>query len=288
MPTRFAWRDPTGTETVLSDPASGYRDSRGRITAVADWTGLGAPGYSFAEYPVPGLAGTRLQATVVGARDMALKTSFVVDSPDGVGPLVNEWITRLASGPGTLVVYRAAGVRSIGCAYAGGLDSPTRTSPTSYQATFGLHAFDPYFVGAPAVPLTFAVASVGTFGPLLPLKIASSVVQSQQSALNVGDVAAYGVWTVTGPGGPLTLAAGGSTLTWNGTLTAGQSLTIDTSPAAQSVTDSTGTDRYYQLDPTSRLWPLQPGNNNLTITLTGATTDSLVTLNYSPRYLSAL
>ena len=287
MLTRFDWRDATGVQTILSDPTRDHLDPRGRFSAVTLPMNMGAPPRSFISYPVPGLAGTVRQATVVGARDFALKVTLV--APE-VALFVEEWLGRFLAGPGTLVTYRDSSIRMIDCEYSSGLEDPTWTSPASADAVIAFHADQPYFYGPAAPTLTLAAGPAPSFYPFLPLSLGQGGLTASNTAYNIGDVPAYGTWTVTGPGGPFVLSDGrGRSFGWDGTLAVGEVLAIDTDPREQTVTDGTGADRYSQIDPVNfDLWPLSPGPTTVGIQVASPGPTSTVSLAYAPAYSSCL
>ena len=75
---------------------------------------------------------------------------------------------------------------------------------------------------------------------------------------NPGDADAYPVWEVRGPGTNFrAVSPDGDVLAWNGTLTAGQTISIDTERG--TVVDQTGANRYAELGPAPRMWTIPPG-----------------------------
>ena len=112
----------------------------------------------------------------------------------------------------------------------------------------------------------------------------------QVTVTNTGDVEAYPIWEVTGPGTP-TLAnlTTGRSFGLATPLTAGETVTVDTRPTRQSVVDSAGRNRWPDLVTTSprQLWPLAAGRNALDLRLAGAGPTSTVILTYMRRWLRA-
>jgi hypothetical protein len=99
---------------------------------------------------------------------------------------------------------------------------------------------------------------------------------------NSGDVAAYPVWEVRGPGDHFVATSpSGETLKWNGTLTAGQRLIVDTRKG--TVQDGTGANRYDLLDTAPRFWTVQPGESTATASLLNTTSASQITCSWYPR-----
>jgi hypothetical protein len=101
-----------------------------------------------------------------------------------------------------------------------------------------------------------------------------------------GDVEAYPLWTITGPGGSLILhhLDTGQKLVLNAPIAVGQTVTIDTRPQLQTIVDQAGTNLWPYADVGSALWPLQPGSNNVALLLSGANTNSAINLAYTRRW----
>jgi phage-related protein len=142
---------------------------------------------------------------------------------------------------------------------------------------YGLNftAFDnPYWFGDVESPSPWTVANPRAFFPLAPdvFTLSSQQVLGGTLIVNTGDVDAYPVWTLTGPATSLTLQLGDRAFTVNSTLTAGQTLVIDTDPRLRTVTDGGGANRWPDVSLTDfDLWTLPPGTNAVTVTVTGGT-----------------
>jgi hypothetical protein len=98
---------------------------------------------------------------------------------------------------------------------------------------------------------------------------------------NPGDVDAYPVWTVTGPGGGLQLRnlTTGDSFRLNYTLDAGEVVTIDTNRGSRTIMSDNGTNLRPWLDAVERsLWTLQPGNNEIVVDINLQQFESLFTL----------
>lgn len=97
------------------------------------------------------------------------------------------------------------------------------------------------------------------------------------------DVFVYPTWTVTGPASSVTLLSAtiAGALVWTGTLAAGDFLFIESSSGR--ILDNDGVNRYDGLSASPRFWPIVPGNNALSVTVTGGNSDTRVQLEYAPR-----
>jgi hypothetical protein len=149
-----------------------------------------------------------------------------------------------------------------------------------------LRAGDPFWTSS-AVTRREIVASAGRgllegTVSLSMLRVSPSQTLGSITMENTGDADAYPVWTITGPGSNLVCtSATGESFAWNGTLTAGQTLTIDT--RAASVVDGTGTNRYADLGPAPQLWRIPPGTTTASVILTGSTAASKIAAEWRPR-----
>lgn len=145
------------------------------------------------------------------------------------------------------------------------------------------HATDP--LSLPFVTTPAANPFLSTTVPFFPVRLGTSQVLGSVTIDNPGDVDAYIVWTVVGPGASFTAtnATTGRTLTFGADLT-GKTITIDTRRQVQTVVDQTEANLFGDL--TGDLWPLVPGANAVTLAVSGATTETLVTATVHSRFLS--
>lgn len=114
------------------------------------------------------------------------------------------------------------------------------------------------------------------------LRVSASQTLGDFTMANDGDAAAWPTWTITGPGSNLVVTSStGEAFAWNGTLTATDTLTIDTRHG--TVTDQTGASRYTSLGPAPRLWKVQPGVTTAHVALTGSTSATVIAVEWQPR-----
>ncbi|MFI1799780.1 hypothetical protein ACH427_20840 [Streptomyces sp. NPDC020379] len=140
--------------------------------------------------------------------------------------------------------------------------------------------------------------------PFFPMRIAPSVIGDEGLPVQATtDVDAWPVWRITGPLGqqdagqpviPLRLAnrSTGTELTLAYGIPAGRTVVIDTRPGIKAVylenPDGTrGENLWPHLVGPASLWQLVPGENVISLTATGASEESAVTLTYQPRHLGA-
>ncbi|QPB09848.1 minor tail protein [Streptomyces phage Sentinel] len=155
---------------------------------------------------------------------------------------------------------------------------------TEFQTVITFRAGDPYFTSSQQDVRTVsgAVATSPFLSNLVAMTVAPSQAIGSIDLLNTGDAPAYPVWEVRGPGDHFVATSPtGETLKWNGTLTAGQKLIIDTRKG--TVQDETGANRYDLLDAAPRFWTVQPGASTATASLLNTTSASQITCSWYPR-----
>lgn len=184
-------------------------------------------------------------------------------------------------------------VRELNCRLTQGFEgdeSAGNRAPGMIALTLGFFAADPYWYDTDYVQQTFSVAA-GTpfYGPsnaLLPINLSPAGIASSASIENNGEALAWPLWTLSGPmtAATFTNNTTGDVLSLTASISAGQSLTIDTSPGQKTVTREDGSKHFEYVDPTSTLWGLAIGTNNIAVSVTGSGAGTLLTLQYKQRY----
>ncbi len=246
---------------------------------------------------VPLQPGTRRRSAIHDENEQAYGVLFSGSTDVDLRANIRSWCQRLdpSRGDGRLRVTGPAGdVRELTCSYQDGLrgDEPAGQRQDEVAIVTWV-ASDPYWAAPAATVISWQTGVARSFFPILPLHLGSSQVFARSLLDPVSDVPTFPVWTISGPGASIALKnlTTGRTLSWSGSLGFGEQLTIDTRPgnqtnAPKSVFLQDATNQYGLL--TARdMWPLKPGTNDVAIEMTGATEDSLVTLSYQSRYLSA-
>lgn len=287
MADRILWTSADGRTTNLTDWTSGYMHL-GEGT-----TGLRSPTYGMTTDQFAGFDGVTVQAVRAEARPLTV--GMLLDGPTReefrvkARQLVRDM--RPKSGMGTLTVANEVGdQRSIGCYYTGGLEGDMAKSVsgvgTRWRFVLQLMAPDPWFLGDEQT-IRFGLGAPVPFFPIPPVTLSASTVQGQFSVdLSDMDAPAFPVWTVTGPGSDLVLRneSSGRQLSVGVALGVGESLTIDTRPNRESVRLGTGVNAMPLVSGYPDLWPLVDGFNSLSVTLTGATAETLIVGTYRPRF----
>lgn len=203
------------------------------------------------------------------------------------------WFDTPAGLPGTYRHTAPDGsMRDLFCYYQAGFegDESMRNGMRGVgwmRAVLALYASDPFWYDSNYTTQIFVPSGAApTFLPsLIPIKLGSSGILSGFSISNTGDYEAWPIWTIHGPGtNPvLTNNTTGKSTSFTTTLGSSDVLVVDTRPLIKSVTLN-GTVTWSIYSPTSSLWPLQKGQNNIAISMTGTGAGSQVQLQYKQRY----
>jgi phage-related protein len=283
------------TESIFwVDPDDGVTE----LDCEWDATGRFAPNPVFEADGVPGQSGQRLRFVRHDVHEFAMKFWLAEDSEQLLRTTLRSTIYKMdpTRGIGRLRVIAPGGdSREIFCRVSSGLGISEVLGEDSafyaqrISATFLAH--DPYWyaVGDTAIVYTGA-AEVATFFPFFPLRLsASSVFVNDTSINNPGDLEAWPVWTIEGPGSNIvfTNITTSQSLTLNTAVSSGQSVTIDTRPGAKTVLDDDGNSLFPLMTPTSTLFPLTRGDNHIQISMDSTSTTSAIRLAFRPRYFAA-
>ncbi|MGW7434726.1 phage distal tail protein [Streptomyces sp. NPDC054849] len=154
---------------------------------------------------------------------------------------------------------------------------------TEFETVVTFRAPDPYWTSSVTETRQITGATSAPFlSSLSKLTVAASQAIGTIQLDNSGDAEAYPIWKIHGPGNTFTaVSPSGDRLRWNGTLTAGQVLTIDTKKG--TVTDQSGANRYDQLDAAPRFWTVQPGLSTAEASLLDISSGSRIVCSWQPR-----
>lgn len=284
----ITWIEPDGTQ----HPFDG--DGTVGIHYVIGRQGAKAPPYSEVEQQVFDVPGSWLRNIVVGPRDLALpiviKGSSRADLWDRERDF-GRW-TDPRKGNGTLRIQGPDGTsRDLVCHKIDGDrgdESEDAAGVVSQKYVVVFHANDPYLHDTDFTLRSFTTAGPVNFfdSPFLPLKLSADGVLSDFTATNQGDIECWPRWDIYGPGDNPTLTNNttGEAMALTISLAAGQVLSIDTAPFVKTVTREDASNQYSALSLASSLWDLQVGDNSISISMTGTTTDSRIQLRYKQAY----
>jgi phage-related protein len=245
---------------------------------------------------VPGAQGGRFREA---RHEERLATIPVVaPGPQAGRDELRRWAKALdpLKGEGTLtVVVGPYAGRQLVCAYETGLQDLAEEWPGLGLTTLAFRACDPYWQDASESSAVATITSTaypwfpfaGSWAAQ-PLILGASDVFAQLSINNIGDVDAWPVITVKGPGTDLHLTnqTTGADLLLSGAIAAGSTVVIDSRPGRKTVTID-GFNAFSRLTATSSLWPLIAGTNRVSIGFATGTAASSVTFAWRNRWLAA-
>ncbi len=270
------------------------------LTVLKGAHGRFMPEFAFIEDEVPLQPGTRLRSVTTKARrwefPAKLEGISSIDYRTKLRDLFNVFDPNRGDGRIRVISYDG-GQRDLFCRYTGGLELDESIKGTTWIKTvLVFHASDPYWYDTATNVRTYELGDAAPFFPIFPLVLVSSTIFADATENNLGDVEAWPVWIITGPGSNIILRNQntGKILTLNTTLGTGETVTIDTRPAGEgsntsrkTVIKNDGTNLYGSLAAASSLWPLAKGSNSLRMEMSGANSNSSIQMSYRTRYLGA-
>lgn len=281
------WTPWPGCETVE------YRNPAGdavRFLMLAGATGRIMPPVKLTTLPVPAMNGSRY----LGAAHLERMVAIPVAVPGSITSRdeLRRWAQVLdpTKGQGTLTVVEGANAgRVLTCAYDAGLDELEETFPDVNLGTILFRAAWPYW--ADGVESSVEVrqgSTLTTWFPFLPLVLGASDAFASFTITNTGDVRAWPVVTVLGPGQVVTAENLTTGLSWTvtGSIAAGSTLVVDTRPGSKRVTID-GVNSFPRLTADSALWPLEPGPNRVSLSMAFTSAASLASFAWRNLWLSA-
>ena len=179
--------------------------------------------------------------------------------------------------------------RQLRCVYEAGLDELEEVSSVVNPATLIIRAAWPYWQDSTESAFEIGQgASVATWFPFLPLTLNPSDAFATFNIENTGDVDAWPEVAVTGPGQEVTFTNLTTGKAWHvtGSLSAGSRLIVDSRPGRKAVTID-GTNAFDRLTPTSSLWPVVPGLNQLEASMAITDPASLIRITWRRNWLAA-
>lgn len=133
---------------------------------------------------------------------------------------------------------------------------------------------------------SFSIGAGVTGRSLIPnlaeMRVSSSQALGAIEVENPGDIQAYPTWTFKGPIDQVTVTnAAGVGFTYNAAILLGSTVTVDAEKA--TVVDQTGANKYGNLSPSPKFFTIPAGSSVVTISATGATSATLLSMFYRPR-----
>lgn len=280
------WIDPDGNQFNLLDPNKYYVPSPG----IAG--GYGVP-LSVVSFEAVGIPGDFEQYIQVAPNDIRMPFLILGDTAAGVQQALRDIRKAMLPqrGHGTLQHGSIDGqTRSLICLEIGRFRDVGQQTPGMIQTGLIFRAADPYWRDASDTIQSLTPGGLTTFfqNPFLPIHLSPSSASGSFYIENNGDIETWPKWIITGPGtNPvLTNVTTGEVLTLTITLTGGQVLTIDTDPSSLSITREDGSIHWDAVSPSSTLWSIARGTNNVTLGMSGTSGASMLQLVWHQRWES--
>jgi hypothetical protein len=181
------------------------------------------------------------------------------------------------------VTYENGEVWSLTVYLAGGGQTQFGSTANDYFCQWDLILQAPQPFWESSSPISISIVSDTTTRGLLAgsapkslafLRVKTSQAFGSVTVNNNGDVDAPAIWTIKGPSTLTTISLGSVGFTFTSSLSSSETITIDC--AAGTVVDQTGANRYSGLGSAPKLFAIPPGNQTLTVTVTGATSATKV------------
>ena len=197
----------------------------------------------------------------------------------------------------TLRVSWNTGERSIDVKVVGGLSMDTDSKDYNIRTVVQLRAADPTWYDTYGEQEAISAQLFGTPTPYpkpYPVPYGSDSINKITTINYDGSWPTFPTIQCIGPATNLTIVDGlGNIIQFDDAIPAGQTWTIDLSYGAKTVIDQNGVNKFASLDITSNLvnWGLYPdptinnGTNTISVSATGTTSASEVTLFYTARYI---
>ena len=134
-------------------------------------------------------------------------------------------------------------------------------------------------------PVQYAVTAQNQGRSIIPnlaeLRVSSSQALGTLAVANPGDVDAYPVWTIRGPGNGFTASLGTLGIVYLESIAVGETITIDA--VRKTATSSLTGDAYTALDIAPKFFAIPPGSSNVDVLVENSSADTLVTMYFNPR-----
>lgn len=295
MADSMTWIDPTGVSHPFDGSTLGISIPRGSRA------GMFSPPRALVDQRTPLQPGTIVRYVDVQARPLVipvLVNSGLESTLRTTIHSMTNWFNTLQGNPG---IWQATGpdgsVRNLTCYYQSGLDAAETDDvrkPGAMVFALVFLAPDPFWYDVSSTVVTPALAQPAFLSSqFLPLNLGGSGLATDFSINNTGDWETWPIWQIHGPGSGIIIANLNTNktlnLTANGglTLAANEVLTIDSSFGVKTILKQDGSSQAGFLVPGTGPFSLATGNNDLSVQMSGTTSQSSVQVSYKRRYLSA-
>jgi hypothetical protein len=258
--------------------------------------GRGIPPIVLDEQPLLG-DGVSQGSPTFGAREIVIPFKML-GLPEDIRREIRQWGKALAADrrQGTLLVQSLVNdERQIACRYSGGFTLVENLNVYVTQAVV-FRAAQPFWEDAAETVLSWSPVTENTnFFPISNPDTGSFITISQGNVIttatieNNGDMPAWPIWEITGPGSGLVQlvnADTGETIQFSRSLALGETITIDTRPGIKTVRAADGSNEFRSLG-LSQLFALAPGATTVYLSVGGAETETTIKLRFRRQWLTA-
>lgn len=150
---------------------------------------------------------------------------------------------------------------------------------------------DPWWLGSPQT-FTYTNQAASAFFPIFPMSLSTASILGGSAFDQPGDTDAYPVWTLTGPFNSVTAGRQGQLWSFDATagggIAAGSVVVVDTNPRNNPRITLDGSSAWLYLTPASQLWSIPPGRQPFTVSSTGTSTNTTISVTFRPRYAAVM
>jgi len=293
-----------GLKSVIWISANGHQiDFLGTngIRLLETPVGLGMTPWQWEQLPSPEGHGAMFTTAYAGVR--TIQMMVLVYGPSFASRMAELTAAlNIGLGDGKLQVTRHDGVtRELVCRYESGLEGANmnRMDASGLVVVDGMpqvgrwavlplqfRAAEPFWMGEEMEVMLSPIEGEAFF-PNLPLSLSPLGVWTSTAINNPGDVIAWPVWTVRGPGEYLRIVNLDTeeAFALDYTLADNEIITIDTRPGRKSVSSNLTGDLWRYVTEW-RMWPLGAGTTNIQVRFQNTEESSAIIVRFRPRYVS--
>lgn len=239
---------------------------------------------------LPGMAGARLREIQVGIREVFLPLFYVSNTSHtdflakkrAVSAMLSHLGKDYVAHDGSFDLVATSGTdmpttRALRCYYVSGNEGTYTSSESSpHWASIGitLNAARPYWVGDPWSTEVLRLPTAAAWFPGFPGQLSASRVLGAGLGITVdGQVPSWPTVDVTGPATSVTVTAPGLSVTIPAGVAAGEAVHIATDPRGRTATFN-GVKGWARIGPADIYAPLAPGDQQITVVVPGATSQT--------------
>lgn len=224
-----------------------------------------------------------------GIRDIDMPVTILGSSRADVEDKLRRLARLTHDGEGAVTIranYASGEEWDIQAHYVGGAESQYGSTGGEHwiQWVLSFQAPDPYWTRT--VSESYYLGAGATGRSLIPnlaeMRVSSSQAIGVLNIENSGDVPSYPRWQIQGPIDTITVTSGtGQVWSYEAPVLLGSTIHVDTYKG--TVLDELGVNKYVNLGTAPKLFQIPAGVSSLTVSATGATGDTLISMFYQPR-----